>query len=142
MKRNKADIGQILLIVGGIIVAMLIIFWVLRATGVIKRSGNDTVEQAAQLFAGYSDAAVANYDGNTVSGDDVIDCLDKYTAAAGVTVTVKTKADSTGTSYSSASKYIAPSATDNKYINPKGVFEGKVKMNSNNIVTEIIFTQQ
>ena len=142
MKRTKMELGPILLIVAGVVVAMLIIFWVLNATGVLKKSGNDTVGQAAELFSGYSDEAVAKYDGNVVSGQDVLDCLDKYTAGAGVTITVKTKADTTGTGYTSTSKYAITDKTDNKYINPDGVFEGKVTMNSNNIVTGITFTQK
>ena len=142
MKRNKMDLGAILLIVGAVIVAMVIVIWALSANGILKKSGNDTIGQASQLFSGYSDEAVAKYDGNVVGGEEVIAALDTYTAEAGVSVVVKTKLDSAGTTYTSTSKYSAPAKTDNKYINPDGVFEGKVTLNSNNIVTTITFTQK
>lgn len=145
MKRNKMDVGAIILIVVGVIVAMVVGIWALKSNGVLKKSGNDTIGQAAEMFAKYSDEAIAQFDGNVVSGEDVLDALKFYTDNANGytgTVTVKTKLDTAGTQYKVGTAYAAPANNDNKYINPDGVFEGKVTVNSNNIVTDIEFTQK
>ncbi|HBJ1651990.1 hypothetical protein FDA33_10455 [Clostridium botulinum] len=80
-----------------------------------------------------------SYDGTTVSGSEVISCINTK-ASANITVKVKTNNNSNGKSYNSGS-YNIKDIHDSNYIESTVNFDAEVKKTENGTVTGIEFEQ-
>lgn len=169
-RRNRVEVS----VKGLMLAVVVIISLVISAMGIYlvtraRTAVNEGSLQFSQLMDEYSDVTIAMYDGMVVSGDRVMEAIDRFTHDKQVSVTVITKLNvassgsDKGNLYGGTgwvgfvesgltkvlrisdemspyeSNYYRPSDTD--YINPGGSFEGKVSKNENGIVTAIRFTQ-
>ena len=79
-------------------------------------------------------------EGTEITGSELVTLLSYI--PEGYEITVKTKEDTTGITYTTTKPYIAPTETSKEYINPKAEFACTPKSNSNGIVNSLTFTQQ
>lgn len=146
MKTKNSDIAvKIFLVVVAVILVGLIIAW---STGVFKDKKNDLNEGTEKINNAISSMAEFDllvYDGGSISGDALVELIrtsnDKDPSFV---ISVITLASSpTETSYTGTSSYPSPEPAKeaSNYINPNGMFKGKIKREDNENITGLTFTQ-
>lgn len=80
-----------------------------------------------------------SFDGTTVSGSEVISCINTK-ASGNITVKVKTSSNASGKSYNSGN-YNIKDISDVNYIEPRASFNSKIKETDNGTVTGIDLEQ-
>ncbi|NLL00978.1 MAG: hypothetical protein GX271_09995 [Clostridiales bacterium] len=140
MKTKNSDIAvKIFLVVVAVILVGLIIAW---STGVFKDKKNDLNEGTERINNAISSMAEFDllvYDGGNITGSLLLDLIDNANnGKLDVAITVATLESPTPAAYPTP----IASKSDSKYINPNGIFQGKVNRNTNGVITGIIFTQQ
>ncbi|MCQ2495475.1 MAG: hypothetical protein MJ131_02670 [Lachnospiraceae bacterium] len=163
-KRNAIEIGvKGLVLAVTVIIAVILSALALYMANSSKSTINGGTTQYTQLMSDYSEITATMYDALDVSGDKVISVINEMCQTDYISVTVKTKADSSGTNYSNAANKTTVAASDGSSISPSGVqysgseqeaditnakhinenasYRGKVRKNSNGLVINIEFTQ-
>ncbi len=132
----------------------------------VYHKGDDTVTKGLSKYDAYMDSIeyqeLVKNAGKTVSGSSVIEALDNLKANSdlGLTIVVKTKANTSGVTYDAlngtstkskasgsysfdeALNIVKNTKSDKDYINPAGKFECSVDTNSNGVVGTITYTQK
>ena len=144
-KRNSIEIGvKGLILAVTVIIAVILSALALYMANTSKSTINSGTTQYTQLTSEYSEINATMYDGLDVSGSKVIEVIKDMARDGGtVSVLVRTKANTTGTTYQgTTTTYTAgDTPTANDHINETGTFRGEVVKNDNGMVTQIIFTQ-
>lgn len=142
MKTKNNDIAvKIFLVVVAIILVGLIIAW---SMGVFKDKKKDLDDGTARINNAISSMAEFDllvYDGGTITGSLLLELIEGNSERLeGISISYKTLAEFSVTP--APYPATAPEKTDPRYINPNGIFKGEVERNANNVITELIFTQQ
>lgn len=145
--KNSDIVVKIFLVVVAVILVGLIIAW---NTGVFKDKKKDLNEGTERINSAISSMAEFDllvYDGGTVTGSLLMDLIEESNDDGGrlegveiTYLTLETMKGSNPVAVSYPSP--APEKTDEKYINPNGVFKGEVVRDDNEVITELKFTQQ
>jgi hypothetical protein len=132
MKTKNSDIAvKIFLVVVAVILVGLIIAW---STGVFKDKRNDLNEGTAKINSAISSMAEFDllfYDGGTITGILLLDLIKE----SDVTISYRTLENA------NVSPIPAP-PTGNTDVNLNALFKGEIVRDANNVITELIFTQQ
>lgn len=147
MKSKNSDmVVKIFLVVVAVILVGLVIAW---TTGVFKEKKSDLDQGTERINSAISSMAEFDllvYDGGTITGSLLLELIDEEKEGSerleGVTITYKTLAEPSATPAPYPTTAPAPGKSDGRYINPNGVFKGEVVRNANNVIAELIFTQQ
>jgi hypothetical protein len=141
-----------LLLAAGTIITCVVIslsFFIAREA---KNTANNGANQINQLNAEFMESDKTIYDGARVSGSEVINVIKKFSNEQ-ISVSVKTnkgityygycldEASGNITTISSADIKNAYEISHSNYINPYGMFLGKVIRDANNVITGIRFEQ-
>lgn len=102
-----------------------------------------SMENAGAAQGKAANSQYNGYDGTSISGSEVASCI-KNNASATLTILVKTKADTTGITYSNTVKYpgataLTPSGAG--YIEASAIFNSVLVKSANGAITGISFTQ-
>lgn len=164
LKRNCIEIGvKGLVLAVTVIIAVILSALALYMANSSKSTINGGTTQYTQLMSDYSEITATMYDALDVSGDKVISVINEMCQTDYISVTVITKADTTGTIYSNANNKTEVTASDgtsvkpsgtqyadsaqekditnSKHINENASYRGRVRKNSNGMVVNIEFTQ-
>ncbi|TAH70330.1 MAG: hypothetical protein EWM47_05605 [Anaerolineaceae bacterium] len=145
MKTKNSDIVvKIFLVVVAVILVGLIIAW---STGVFKDKRNDLnagTERINKAISSMLEFDLLAYDGGSITGDLLVDLIKTINDNdPELTIKVETLAlPNAPAEYKGASTYPSPTKEADNYINPNGIFKGKVIRNKNGIINEITFTQK
>ena len=144
MKTKYSEIAvKIFLVVVTVILVGLLIAW---STGVFKekRNGlNDGTERINNALSSLAEFDLLYYDGTSITGSLLLDLIkekaDGSSRLDGVEIVYKTLSEPTAT----PSPYPSPAPVKGapRYINPNGIFEGKVVRGSNNAIERLEFAQ-
>ena len=126
-----AGVGILLVVIAAVVVISL--------TRRARTAVNDVAGEAFEMLGEASNMIKNTYDGNTITGSEVIDAINKY-ASAGITVNVKTKAAAAAKAYNAA--YTDPGAAAADHINESAMFTSTVGTNTNGEVDSISFVQK
>ena len=152
---------KLLLIAAGAIITCIVVVVGFQLTKSGKNDTNAAKEQYTHISSEYDDVALSAYDGVTLTGSDVVDCIEKNGALlvseGNFTITVITAenienaakgTEPEGCMYQKdyADKLDTNTATkastSDNYINPLGKFKGEISRNDNGIIENITFTQE
>jgi len=105
--------------------------------------GTSSNEQLTNIVAS-DDSALNVYDDSTVYGATVINCAKAPDDVCSnpLQITVKTAANSAGTTYETGTLYTVTDANDTNYINRSAKFHSELVYNDNGVVSGITFTQE
>lgn len=134
----------------GLVITVVFVAALMAAFFIAKPLISKSSEQFNSLMGGYTELGMTMYDGNVVSGSQVISMIDEMSDNANVTVEVQTKATSHNVSQPFISyvdkkyKESNPGITRDsaEYINENGKFTCSVITNDNGMVTKVVFIQQ
>ncbi len=141
-----------LLLAAGTIITCVVItlgFFISREA---QTTANNGAKQINNLNAEFLESNKSMYDGNTVSGSEVINSISKMSNES-TGICVKTKLSTTFYNYDfdvttgelrSKINLLYNKAGDtfaNEYINPSAMFSAIVVRNKNQVITGIVFTQ-
>lgn len=108
-----------------------------------KNASNAVGDRISSTNVKISESDKTKYDGEELSGADVINAIKSN--ASNVIVSVQTITGADGATltneYSLDTNYSAV-PSDANYINPNAVFSGAIERNSNDVITKIKFTQE
>ncbi len=141
MKRNHISDGAAKFLFGTVIilVACVGIGLTMYVMNEGKEGTNKNMAQYTSLTSQYTDVEREKYDGMEVSGSEVVKVIKSELEKSEISVEYATLASPTKTL--AATDTINLIATDAKYINPYGVFQGSVTKDANGVVTTLTFTQ-
>lgn len=124
-----------------ILVIVISISFLLANKG--KNASNAVGDKISSTNVKISESDKTKYDGEELSGADVINAIKSN--ASNVIVSVQTITGADGTTltseYSLDTAYSAV-PSDVNYINPNAAFSGAIERNSNDVITKIKFTQE
>lgn len=134
----------------GLVITVVFVAALMAAFFIAKPLISKSSEQFNSLMGGYTELGMTMYDGNVVSGSQVISMIDEMSDNANVTVEVQTKATARNASQTFTSyvdkkyKENNPAVTRDsaEYINENGKFTCSVITNDNGMVTKVVFIQQ
>lgn len=141
-----------LILAAGVIITCVVVglgFYIARAA---KETAAGGAGEISSLNSEFSENDKTIYDGLTVSGNEVLNAINKF-KNDDIAVKVVTKKSSTCYIYSlnnnengitgtaSATLTAAKNSANNAYINPNGKFNGKVLRDENNTIIGIKFSQ-
>lgn len=146
MKTKNSDIAvKIFLVVVAVILVGLLIAW---STGVFKDKRNDLndgTERINKAISSMAEFDLLAYDGGNITGNLLVDLINEVVEGEMdiEEITVET-IKGTDKTYTNSAKYNLGDLDKQNadYINPNGVFKGKIKRNENGIIETIKFTQQ
>lgn len=141
---------KLLLMAAGAIVTCIVVVVGFQLTKSGKSDTNQAMEQYTNVNSEFNEVVLTAYDGLTVSGSEVVNCMkenETILVNGVIKIDVVTKEGSTETySKDFKSKLEQNIAENNKtkanYINPTGNFTGVVSKNANGIVEKLTFTQK
>lgn len=116
----------------------LVVILYQASTGAIIEGKNDFANTQAEL----SDQKYDIYESSNLTGSEVVNAIRKYARKADFKISIKTFKDSGGTTYTKGDYGETKNVTSSKYVNPSGIFMGKLDRDANGVVTGITFTQQ
>lgn len=125
----------------GILFTVGIITWGVSFFG---KAGNMTKTADTSLNEvtnNISSSKFTEYDNTTVSGTQTINAIRMY-ASPTFTVTVRTKKDTSGKSYNTATGYSITDISDSDYIEPTAKFQSILGKTDNGTVNSITLVQQ
>lgn len=140
MRTKNSDISvKIFLVVVAVIIVGIIVAW---STGVIKdkrKELNDGTERINNAISSMAEFDLLVYDGGTITGSLLLELI-KSNEFGDVEIRYKTLANPSV----SPSPYpnADPGVSAKEYINPNGIFEGKIKRDDNGVITALEFYQQ
>ncbi|MGM1023175.1 MAG: ABC transporter permease [Bacillota bacterium] len=129
-------IGAGILLTVALISLVIIIYQ--ASTGAAIEGKNDFANTQAEL----SDQKYDVYESSNLTGSEVVNAIRKFGRKADFKITIKTFKDSGGTTYTKGDSGETKNVTSSKYVNPSGIFMGKLDRDANSVVTGITFTQQ
>lgn len=128
-----------LILAAGVIITCIVVglgFFISREA---KNASDTGTNQLSAMSSQFNNVEYTMYNGLKVTGSEVVNVIKSH--AGKIQVSVITKANTAGKTY--ISKDINPyNISDENYINPSALFLGQLIRNSNEEVTEIVFTQQ
>lgn len=149
MKTKNSDIAvKIFMVVVAVILVGLIIAW---STGVFKdkrKDLNEGTERINNAISSMVEFDLLAYDGGSIMGSLLVDLINDKERDFNINVLTKENAKKTTPTPTPVVYQKGPSPTpeidkaNTNYINPNGVFLGKVNRNDNGIVESITFIQQ
>lgn len=155
-------IANVLLVVGGIVLALLVIGLIFGWFRNIKGTGNKVNDNVSALGTTLDEEKFTEIEGRTISGNEVVSNLRSW-KNEDVCVKVVTKSQTGGTYYnfknfdsnvgitaankrsSEENSTLISYATDQmqqNYINPNAKFKTGIKRNQNDVIVAVVFTQQ
>lgn len=87
-----------------------------------------------------SDSQFSEFDNRTVAGTTAINAIRMY-ASSSFSVTIKTKANTSGQTYQSSGGYIITDISNANYIEPTANFKSELNKSANGTVNGITLTQ-
>lgn len=134
----------IIKIVAGIIIVVGIVGISFGIYNTSRTSINSSVNQFNQLTAQYDNITYSQYENGTAKGEEIVRLITGLTTSGdGVSIVVKTKMDTAGTTYSATgTTSVVTDKSSDKYINPNGMFDCAITRNNNGVITSITFTQK
>lgn len=128
-----------LILAAGVIITCIVVglgFFISREA---KNASDSGTNQLSAISSQYDNVEYTMYNGLKVTGSEVANVIKSH--ASEIQVSVKTKANTEGKTYTS--KVVTNvDKSDADYINPSALFLGELVRNTNEEVTEIVFTQQ
>ncbi|MGY3386796.1 hypothetical protein ACVWZB_004750 [Paenibacillus polymyxa] len=129
----KTAIGIILTVA----LASMIIGIFMLAAGWMSDAKDDMNDSHSEV----ADSKYMMYESTNLSGSEVVNAIRKYARKPEFKITIKTLKDG-GTVYTKGDVGETKNVTSSKYVNPSGIFAGKLDRDANNVVMGITFTQQ
>jgi predicted PurR-regulated permease PerM len=127
---------KLLILAAGIIIVCVVVAIGIFITKSGKNQINSVQAQISQSINEFDNPNLQVYEGNTVSGTDVAQCVEKY-ASTSLKVTVKNLKDSAAKEY----KTSGISASD-VTVKSNGLYVGSIKRDANtDVINEIDFVQ-
>lgn len=139
--------------IAAIVFALVFVLILAVMMGTITNKANSANTQLADTLSMSSDTGVEEYENGSFTGEAVINAIKNVKTIGGdakIKITVKTAADTSGTSYGYTDPsgkpneivgYTAPAPTDPKYISTTATFNSTVNKSANGIPQEIVFEQ-
>lgn len=139
-----------LILAAGVVITCVVVGLGFYLSREASNSGNEAISQIAGMTAEYGDVSKTMYENVTVSGNEVLAAINKFSSDISdgtLTVTVytgKKTRTAGGITFSKDSFDIASSKTKTSvnYINPTGSFDGEIVRDDNGAVSQILFTQK
>lgn len=147
MRTNHlSEATKIMLLAASVIITCTIVWIGYTLINTSREISVSASEQLRELNNDIKDSGILKYDGVTVEGSEVVNCIRKNlgdfdsTQTAPVYVTVTTAVTNRYTN----GQYLENirSFADTKYIKPTATFKGKVVKNTNKVIVGIVFVQQ
>lgn len=145
MKRNKIDLGAIILIVAATAIAMLIAFFMIRQYRLMKNGAAAVTENMATYADEVAMSEITSLDGETVSGADVVNFYKKHmdpysgTETAPFSVIINNgTATNTYTTRDYTSK-LRDAADADHYVKATSRYACSVTKNKNGILVSVTF---
>ncbi len=143
---HLSEATKIMLIAASVIITCIIVWIGFTMVKTSREISDSAFDQLRELNNDLKDSGIMKYDGITVEGSEVINCIRKNlgeydtTQTAPIYVTVTTTVENTYTN----GQYLENlrSFADTKYIKPTATFHGTVKKNTNKVIVGIVFVQQ
>jgi hypothetical protein len=123
---------KLLILAAGIIIVCVVVAIGIFITKSGKNQINSVQAQISQAIDEFDNPNLQVYDGNTVSGQDVAQCVKKY-ASSSLTIKVKNLADADYTSYTATDASVT--------VKSNGLYKGSIERDANKIITAIVFEQ-
>lgn len=126
----------------GVVIVLALLGWVFIIKDTSEKPISAGVNQTAQLSEELVDADKTKYNNLEVSGEQVVDTIEDLRSDLSTTfyITVKTMADTTGTTFATTGATLPAKGTD-QFINPRGTFKGSLAYDSNKTLKGLVFTQ-
>ncbi len=145
MKRNKIDLGAIILIVAATVIAMLIAFFMIRQYRLMKNGASAVTENMATYADEVAMSEITSLDGETVSGADVVNFYKKHmdgysgsdTAPFSIIINNGSATNTYNTSEHTAKLRDASDA--NHYVKATSRYTCSVSKNKNGIIVSVTF---
>ncbi|HHV13694.1 MAG TPA: hypothetical protein GXX75_25845 [Clostridiales bacterium] len=148
MKTNQlSEATKVMLLAAAVLITCTIVWLGFQATGMAREISSSAMGQMREVADDIKDSGISKYDGLTVDGSEVVNCIRRNlggyesTEAAPIYITVTT-ALSTNTYTNNAYIKDIKSFADTKYIRPLGRFLGDVIKNENGVIEGIVFVRQ
>lgn len=146
MKRNRLDLGTIILIIGATILAMIVVFYMMNQYRVTKRGTSQVLEGMATYADEVAISEITSLDGETVTGADVVNCYKKYmdgytgsdVAPFNIVINNGTSTQTYNTIDYTAKLRDATDATH--YVKATNMYVCAVTKNANGIIVQVKFT--
>lgn len=133
------NVTKVILLVASVLIAIAIVVIGLMFFNTASDTAKSANEDLAKFNEQFARMKFDDYDGGTVSGSQVVNAVRIYSDDLSVSVT--TGAGTTST-YNQTTKYAVTDSTASAYINPTAKFSSTLTVNSNDVVTGIVFQQQ
>ncbi len=146
MKRNKMELGAIILIVAATILAMIMVFYMISQYRTTKSGTTKIVESMATYADEVAMSEITSLDGETVSGADVVNFYKKHmdgysgsdTAPFDIVINNGTDTHTYNTSDYTAKLRDATDASH--YVKATNSYVCKVTKNKNDVLLQVSFT--
>lgn len=144
---NISDSVKILIFASTVFITCILVALGYRAAETAADIGNHAVLQMSELSNEIKDSNLMKYHETEVTGSEVANCMKKYLGeyhesdSAAIYITVNTKT-SENTYHNNIYLSDIKDFTNDRYIKPTALFQGKVIKNDNKVILGITFTQQ
>jgi len=144
MKFKNDDLPvKIFLVVVAVVLVGLIVAW---STGVFKdkkKDLNEGTERINKAISSMTEFDLLTYDGGSVTGSFLLDLIeDVRKGKLDLEISVITGANGSQNFSPSVTPTPVADRHNDAYINPNGIFVGKLERDENGIIEKITFTQQ
>ena len=129
-----------LILAAGVIITCLVVGLGFYLSREAKNTSNNGASQISKMNSEYQDVDKSLYDGLNISGREVVKLI-KKSSDEDFKITVKTKKNKNGALYAKAPESF-PTPGAEGYINPNAQFIGEIKYDDNNVINELILTQE
>ena len=148
MKRNKIELGTIILIVAATILAMVIAFYMISVYRTTKKGTNALVEGMSKGIDEAALSEITSLDGEEISGADVVNFykkhMDGYSGSdtAPFNIVINNGVSTTTYNTSDYTSQLRDPSDGSHYVKATNKYKCKVTKNKNGVLTQVSFTKK